>query len=133
MFHYIADCEGEISISKQLRRLSREDSEWCLAQVQELPEYICLNEVYMVRNADLLLDSLSELLYAAPTLPCQLEITRYVGCVGHIMKDDSRFLDDTFDRLNIWLAAEIKVLLLRCILEMLGLDSDGSHLTRVGE
>lgn len=37
-------------------------------------------------NAGLLVDLLFELLYVAPTPPCQLKRTCYVGCVGHIMK-----------------------------------------------
>lgn len=37
----------------------------------------------------------------------------------------------TLDRLDTWRAAEMKVLVLRCILEMLKLDSDGSQLSQV--
>lgn len=42
-----------------------------------------------------------------------------------------RFVDVTLDRLDTWRAAEMKVLVLRCILEMLKLDSDGSQLSQV--
>lgn len=124
-------------ISKQLRRLSREDdAERYLAQVQQLQESIMLNEnvKYVRRNAEHLLDSLFELLHAAPSPPCRWEITRCVGRVGHVMESDiKRFVDVTLDRLDTWRAAEMKVLVLRCILEMLKLDSDGSQLSQVGE
>ncbi|KAK8726162.1 hypothetical protein OTU49_010400, partial [Cherax quadricarinatus] len=124
-------------ISKQLRRLSREDdSERYLAQVQQLQESIMLNEnvKYVRRNADHILDSLFESLHAAPSPPCRWEITRCIGRVGHVMEGDiKRYVDVTLDRLETWRAAEMKVLVLRCILEMLRLDSSGSQLDQVGE
>lgn len=136
------------------------------------------NVKYVRRNAEHLLDSLFELLHAAPSPPCRWEITRCVGRVGHVMEGDIkrycwslyffnflcrlcvydnaiknsntniafflenyhilswfssffRFVDVTLDRLDTWRAAEMKVLVLRCILEMLKLDSDGSQLSQV--
>uniref|UniRef100_A0A0P4WEM1 non-specific serine/threonine protein kinase n=1 Tax=Scylla olivacea TaxID=85551 RepID=A0A0P4WEM1_SCYOL len=124
-------------ISKQLRRLAREDdSERYLAQVQQLQESIMLNEnvKYVRRNADHILESLFEILHAAPSPPCRWEITKCIGRVGHVMEGDiKRFVDATLDRLEIWKAPEMKVLVLRCILEMLQLDSDKSQLDQVGE
>ncbi|KAG0722298.1 Serine/threonine-protein kinase SMG1 [Chionoecetes opilio] len=124
-------------ISKQLRRLSREDdSERYLAQVHLLQESVMLNEnvKYVRRNADHILDSLFEILHAAPSPPCRWEITKCIGRVGHVMEGDiKRFVDVTLDRLEIWKAPEMKVLVLRCILEMLQLDSDKSQLDQVGE
>lgn len=123
-------------ISKQLRRLSREDdAERYLAQVQQLQESIMLNEnvKYVRRNADHILDSLFESLHAAPSPPCRWEITRCIGRVGHVMEGDiKRFVELTLDRLETWRAAEMKVLVLRCILEMLRLDSDGTQVSQVG-
>lgn len=42
-----------------------------------------------------------------------------------------RFVDATLDRLGTWKAPEMKVLVLRCILEMLQLDSDKTQLNQV--
>ncbi|KAK7086209.1 hypothetical protein SK128_014255 [Halocaridina rubra] len=123
-------------ISKQLRRLSREDdAERYLAQVQQLQESIMLNEnvKYVRRNAEHILESLFESLHAAPSPPCRWEITRCIGRVGHVMEADiKRFVELTLDRLETWRAAEMKVLVLRCFLEMLKLDSDGSQASQVG-
>lgn len=124
-------------ISKQLRRLVREDdSERYLAQVQQLQESIMLNEnvKYVRRNADHILEALFEILHAAPSPPCRWEITKCIGRVGHVMEGDiKRFVDATLDRLDMWKAPEMKVLVLRCILEMLQLDSDKTQLNQVGE
>lgn len=46
------------------------------------------NVKYVRRNAEHLLDSLFELLHAAPSPPCRWEITRCVGRVGHVMEGD---------------------------------------------
>lgn len=43
-----------------------------------------------------------------------------------------RFIEITLERLESWRASEMKILVLRCILEMLQLDSDGSQLSQVG-
>ncbi|CAL4121140.1 unnamed protein product, partial [Meganyctiphanes norvegica] len=123
-------------ISKQLRRLSREDdAERYLTQVQQLQESIMLSEniKYVRRNSDHILDSLYESLHAAPSPSCRWEITRCVGRVGHVMEADiKRFMDLTLERIETWRSPEMKVLVLRCILEVLQLDKPGTQISVVG-
>ncbi|KAB7494240.1 Serine/threonine-protein kinase SMG1 [Armadillidium nasatum] len=120
-------------ISKQLRRLSREDNaERFLEMIQQLEDTVVMSEniKYVRRNADHILDGLFDHLQ-------DLVNGRLRGCigqVGHIMDNDSeRFVNTCFSKIEHWRHTELKVLALRGLYHFLELDITGHHLSMVGD
>lgn len=115
-------------ISKVLRRLAREDDpEKFISLAKQLQENIMLveNSNYIKHSLDLIVESILDLLHTAPNNAAKLESAKCLGKIGYALESSfKRFLDWLFQKFNSERNDEVKILLMKSLLETMTLEKE---------
>ncbi|XP_047110312.1 serine/threonine-protein kinase SMG1 [Schistocerca piceifrons] len=115
-------------ISKLLRLLCREDDKGkFLALCKQLQESLMApeNGRYIRRSLDLIMESLLDTLHSGPGSEAKLHAAKCLGRVGYVLDQDfKRYLDWVFQTYQNERNEDVKLLLMKAVLETLKLDTE---------
>ncbi|KAK2716947.1 hypothetical protein QYM36_007183, partial [Artemia franciscana] len=127
----------ESKVSKQIRRLMREDNfERFHKGVQILQESILLpeNGKYIRRNLETLLNAMLDLSHAAPGLENRQQVAFSIGKAGYISEHDlGVYLDWCLDRFKTEISDKGRLTIIESIIELLRLENEAPQLKNPDE
>nr|CAD7257211.1 unnamed protein product [Timema shepardi] len=119
-------------ISKLLRRLCREDdSEKSISLCKQLQESLMVQENgrYIRRSLDLIAESLLDMLHSGPGPEVKYQAAQCLGRVGYVLEQDfKRYMDWIFTKYSEERNDEVRMLLMKALLETLQLEAESPKL-----